>query len=68
VAEAYRIRILDGGDVLRVWTATGPAAIYTAAQMASDFPAGGTGGIEVTQLGADGEPGAPAAIAVTIPG
>jgi hypothetical protein len=68
VAEAYRIRVLDGGDILRVWTATGPAALYTAAQMASDFPAGGTGGIEVTHLGADGEPGAPAAIAVTIPG
>jgi hypothetical protein len=67
-AEAYRVRILNGGDELRSWTTAAPTATYTAAQQASDFPAGGTAGIEVAQLGADGEPGAPAAIVVTIPG
>jgi hypothetical protein len=68
VAEAYLVRILDGDEVLRSWTAADPATTYTAAQLATDFSTGGAAGIEVAQLGADGEPGAPVAITVAIPG
>jgi hypothetical protein len=67
IAEAYRVRVLDGGDVLREWAVTRPSTTYEAASIAADFPAGGVATVEVAQIGADGEPGAAAAVAVAIP-
>ncbi|MEP7209534.1 MAG: hypothetical protein ABI740_01745 [Alphaproteobacteria bacterium] len=67
VAEAYQILIADSGAIRRTWTTAGPTVIYLAAQVAADFPTGGTASVEVAQLGADGEPGAPASVLVVIP-
>jgi hypothetical protein len=66
VDEAYRLRVSASGDVLREWEVALPAATYPAAEQAADFPAGGDALIEVTQLGADGEPGGWASLAVAI--
>jgi hypothetical protein len=67
VAETYRIRVSDGGGVLRQWDVSGPSCTYPADDQASDFPAGGEALIEAAQLGADGESGARAGILVEIP-
>jgi hypothetical protein len=66
VDEAYRLRVSASGDVLREWEVALPAATYPAAEQAADFPAGGDALIEVAQLGADGEPGGWASLAVAI--
>jgi hypothetical protein len=65
--EAYRVKVSGGGDLLRQWDADEPAAIYSAADQAADFPAGGEAVVEVAQLGADGEPGGWASVTMTIP-
>jgi hypothetical protein len=67
VAEAYRVRVLDGGDVRRTEDVGESAFAYLAAYQAVDFPGGGSGRIEVAQLGLDGEPGVWAGIDVEIP-
>jgi hypothetical protein len=67
VAEAYRIRVLEGEDVLRAEDVGESAFVYLAAAQEEDFPGGGSARIEVAQLGPDGEPGAWARIDVEIP-
>lgn len=67
VAEAYRIRVLEGGDVRRTREVSESAFAYPAADQAADFPGGGSARIEVAQLGLDGEPGGWARIDVEIP-
>jgi len=56
--------VLDGAAVKRVWEVAGAGTVWLAAEIAADFPAGGTAGLEVSQLGQDGEPGAWARVAV----
>jgi hypothetical protein len=65
--EAYRVRVLHGGDVVREWDVASPSATYAAGEQATDFPAGGEALIETAQLGADGEPGGWASLEVAIP-
>jgi hypothetical protein len=67
VAEAYRVRVSEAGDVLREWDVAAPVAAYLEAEQAMDFPSGGDALVEVAQLGADGEPGRWASLALTIP-
>lgn len=38
--EAYRVRV-SGGIAVWEWDVDGPAALYTAAELATDFPSGG---------------------------
>lgn len=64
--EAYRIRV-SGGVSLRQWDVSEGSAIYTAGDLATDFPAGGSALIEVAQIGANGEPGGWTALEMTIP-
>ena len=65
--EAYRIRVFEGGDVLRTQDVGESVFAYLPADQAADFPGGGSARIEVAQLGLDGEPGAWAGIDVEIP-
>jgi len=67
VDEAYRVRVSSSGGVLRSWDVAGATALYTAGQMAADFPAGGIAGVAVAQLGADGQPGDWAEMTVSVP-
>lgn len=64
--EAYRVRV-SGGIAVREWDVDGPAALYTAAELATDFPSGGAAILEVAQLGSDGEPGGWSKVELTIP-
>jgi hypothetical protein len=45
--EVYRVEILDGETVIRTAETPTPAFTYTAAQRATDFPAGPTGALAV---------------------
>lgn len=65
--ERYRVRVLDAGVEKRRWEVGETAARYESAAMADDFPSGGSATIEAAQLGADGLPGAPTRVTVTIP-
>lgn len=49
----FRVRVLDGGTVLRTWEADAPSAVYAAADRAADFPegAGPDAAIRVSQWG-----------------
>jgi hypothetical protein len=67
VVETYRIRVLEGVDVTRTQDVTESYFSYPAYLLEADFPAGGSGRIEVAQLGPDGEPGVWAGIVVEIP-
>lgn len=64
--ESYRLRI-TGGVSDREWDVGEPAAVYSATDQATDFPAGGPATLEVAQLGGDGEPGGWAGLELTIP-
>jgi hypothetical protein len=65
--ERYRIRVSDTAGVRREWDVAEPLCVYSSADQAVDFPAGGEALIEVAQLGTNGEPGAWAALSVEIP-
>jgi hypothetical protein len=67
VPEAYRVRVSGAGGALREWDVAATLATYHSAHQAADFPSGGEAMIDVAQLGADGEPGGRAALAVVIP-
>ena len=58
-SEAYRVRVLQGGDLLREVAVTGPAWSYPAAQQAADGVTAGAV-IEVAQVSARYGPGLPA--------
>jgi hypothetical protein len=64
--ESYRVRV-SGGESMREWDVSAPAATYAAAEQAVDFPLGGEAVISVAQIGANGEPGAWASAQVTVP-
>lgn len=64
--ERYSVRISGWGGA-REWEVDGPLAVYPEAERIADFPAGGEALVEVGQLGADGQPGALAALEVVIP-
>lgn len=64
--ERYSVRI-SGWGAARTWEVDGPLAVYPEADRIADFPAGGEALVEVGQLGADGQPGALAALEVVIP-
>lgn len=38
--ERWRVRILDGDDVVRTFEVEGETALYTAADVAADWPGG----------------------------
>lgn len=65
--EQYRVRVLAGGVELRTWITDSNIATYAAADIAADFPSGGTAVIEVSQIGANGLPGSAAQVSITIP-
>lgn len=65
--EQYRVRVLDGAAQKRAWTVGATAAVYDAAAISADFPAGGEAVLAVGQLGFDGEPGAETRIMVNLP-
>ncbi len=64
--EAYRVRVSGGGST-REWDVSESSALYTAGDQAADFPAGGSGLVEVAQLAANGQPGGWAQLELEIP-
>jgi hypothetical protein len=57
-SEAYRLEILDGGDVVRSVELSAPAYLYTAAEQTADFGGTATGfAVRVAQVSAAVGPG-----------
>ena len=67
VAEAYRVKVVDGESVLRQWDVAEPLCVYSASDQAEDFPAGGEALFQVAQLGGNDEPGVWAGVVAEIP-
>lgn len=67
VTEQYRVSVWSLDGEVRRWDVAPGAAIYDAATQAADFPGGGDALVKVAQLGRDGEPGAVASLAISIP-
>ena len=66
-AERYRVKVSGVSGVLRELDVAEPLCVYSASDRAADFPSGGEALFEAAQLGANGEPGAWAALTVEIP-
>jgi len=43
----FRIRVLDGGDVVRIWEVEGTAGVYETGHVTADFPAGPGPGVRI---------------------
>ncbi|MEZ5937573.1 MAG: glycoside hydrolase/phage tail family protein [Hyphomonadaceae bacterium] len=67
IAEAYRVRILAEGELVREWTVAQPEAVYLAGWAVADAPAVGSLTAQIAQLGADGLPGAAANVSFATP-
>ena len=67
IREQYRVRISSGVSILREEDVAESSYLYSADDIASDFPLGGEALIEAAQLGQDGEPGAWTSLPVVIP-